>query len=160
MRALYLSASRGGHDPPYRRQRPSPKTPQEIDAHIAERALAPGYEGLMPFIGQRIPAGHQHRQQLGLRGAGQVQPERACHEDREPGMGSWPPPITPTSGDGVVGSGERARDDDGGAPADQAGDAMDPGGLRRRRQAHRRQEGGRRRAGIDVHAPGGPRSRR
>jgi hypothetical protein len=63
-------------------------------------------------------------------------------------------------GDGVVGSQERVRGDDGGAPADQAGDAMDPGGLRRLRQAHRRQEGGRRRAGIDVHAPRGPRSRR
>ena len=44
-------------------------------------------------------------------------------------------------GDGVMPGAKRTGDDDGGAPTRQAGDAVDPGGLPRCRQAHRRQDG-------------------
>jgi hypothetical protein len=45
-------------------------------------------------------------------------------------------------GDGVVRAAERARGDDGGTPAGQAGDAMDAGGLEGFREGQRRQDVG------------------
>ena len=91
---------------------------------IFER-LAQDFEDLAPARGPLIPKQEIMMRQRHLSRQGQLAAADQTH-----------------LGDGVVGSQERARGDDGRAPAGEAGDARDTGGLPRCRQAHRRQEGG------------------